>query len=287
MTGQSQIQHPAATWESGVDYEAYVGRWSRLVARGFLGWLGVQSSLRWLDVGCGTGALTQAILDLAAPVEIVGVDPSPGFIAHARNRITDPRVRFETGDAHNLSRDDGGFDVVVSGLVLNFVPQPDQGIAEMSRSAHPGGLIGSYVWDYAGEMQFIRHFWEAAVEIDADAADLDQGHRFPLCHPEELAKLFARAGLGRVETTAIDIPTIFRDFDDYWRPFLGGQGAAPTYLKTLTEAHRAALCDRLRNRLPFGLDGTIHLIARAWAVKGFRDENRRETFNCTPSRGER
>jgi SAM-dependent methyltransferase len=287
MSAEPSTEKPADTWESGDEYEAYVGRWSRLVARDFLGWLERQSGSRWLDVGCGTGALTQAILELAAPSEVASVDPSPGFIAHARKQITDPRVRFETGDARSLLFDSGGFDVVVSGLVLNFVPQPDQAVAEMRRTARPGGLIGSYVWDYAGEMQFIRHFWEAAVEIDFGAADLNQGHRFPLCDPEQLAQLFERAGLQRFETKAIDVPTVFRDFDDYWLPFLGGQGAAPSYLKTLSEAHRSGLRDRVRERLPIEPDGSIHLIARAWAVKGFRDGDMHEVFDLTSSRAGR
>jgi SAM-dependent methyltransferase len=272
MSDESSNEKPVDTWECGEAYEAYVGRWSRLVAPDFLGWLGVQSRSRWLDVGCGTGVLTQAILDQAAPVEVVAVDPSSGFIAHARKAVTDPRVRFESGDARSLPLDSGIFDVVVAGLVLNFVPEPDQGVAEMRRTARPGGLVGSYVWDYDGKMQFIRHFWDAAVEIDPNAARLDQGHRFPLCNPDQLTKLFARAGLQRIETKAIDIPTIFRDFDDYWLPFLGGQGSAPSYVKSLSEAQRSALCDRLQERLPIESDGSIHLIARAWAVKGFRGD---------------
>jgi SAM-dependent methyltransferase len=270
---RDESEKPVDTWESGDAYEAYVGRWSRVVARDFLGWLGIQSRSRWLDVGCGTGVLTQAILDQAAPVEVVAVDPSSGFIAHVRKAITDPRVRFEAGDARPLPLDSGTFDVVVSGLVLNFVPQPDQGVAEMRRTARPGGLVGAYVWDYAGEMQFIRHFWDAAVEIDSSATDLNQAQRFPLCNPEQLTKLFGPAGLHRIETTAIDIPTVFRDFDDYWLPFLGGQGSAPSYVRPLSEAQRSALRDRLRERLPIEPDGSIHLIARAWAVKGFRGDS--------------
>ena len=268
MTERPSIGKPAETWQSGDEYEAYVGRWSRVVAREFLAWLGKQPSSRWLDVGCGTGALTEVILQETAPIEIVGIDPSPGFIAHARTQVADPRVRFEQGDACNLPLPNGMFDAVVSGLVLNFVPQPEQAVAEMRRTARSGGLIGSYVWDYAGGMQFMRHFWDAAVELNPSADGLDQGNRFPLCNPERLTKLFDGAGLHRIQTTAIDVLTVFRDFDDYWVPFLGGQGAAPTYVKTLSEAQRATVRDHLRARLAFEPDGSIHLTARAWAVKG-------------------
>jgi SAM-dependent methyltransferase len=268
MTEDVPLEKPADTWESGDQYEPYVGRWSRLVAREFLTWLGKQSRSRWLDVGCGTGALTQTILDQAAPLEVVGVDPSPGFIAHARKQITDPRVRFESGDARYIPLASGTFNVVVSGLVLNFVPQPDQAVAEMRRTARPGGLVGSYVWDYAGEMQLMRHFWDAAAALDPTAGDLDEGRRFSLCNPEQLTRLFEGAGLQRVETTAVDVPTVFENFDDYWQPFVGGQGPAPSYAMSLSEAQRAALRDRIREGLPIEPDGSIHLIARAWAVKG-------------------
>jgi SAM-dependent methyltransferase len=266
MTGEPSSE--SDTWESGDEYEPYVGRWSRLVAREFLPWLGRNSRSRWLDVGCGTGALTQIILEQTAPVEVVGVDPSPGYIAYARKQITDPRVRFESSDARYLSLVSGTFDVVVSGLVLNFVPQPDKAVAEMRRTARAGGVIGSYVWDYAGKMELMRYFWDAAVALDPAAADLDEGLRFPLCNPEQLTQLFARAGVQRIETTAIDIPTVFRDFDDYWQPFLGGQGPAPSYANSLSGERRDALRDLIRTQLPLNSDGSIPLIARAWAIKG-------------------
>jgi hypothetical protein len=138
----------------------------------------------------------------------------------------------------------------------------------MRRTARPGGLIGSYVWDYAGEMQLMRHFWDAAVALDPAAVELDEGRRFHFCNPEQLTKLFERAGLQRVETEAIDVPTVFRDFDDYWRPFLSGEAPAPGYAMSLSETQRATLRDRIREDLPIEPDGSIHLIARAWAVKG-------------------
>ncbi|MFL5762003.1 MAG: class I SAM-dependent methyltransferase [Thermomicrobiales bacterium] len=268
MTAEPRSEQPADTWESGDQYEPYVGRWSRLVAREFLPWLGRTTRSRWLDVGCGTGALTQIILEQTAPLEVVGVDPSPGFIAYARRQITDPRVRFESGDARYLPLVSGTFDIVVSGLVLNFVPQPDQAVAEMRRTARPGGLVGSYVWDYAGKMELMRYFWDAVVALDPNAADIDEGRRFPLCNPDQLTKLFARAGIQRIETGAVDVPTVFRDFDDYWQPFVGGQGPAPSYAMSLSAERRDALRDHIRARLPIEPDGSIHLIARAWAVKG-------------------
>jgi hypothetical protein len=116
----------------------------------------------------------------------------------------------------------------------------------------------------------MRHFWDAAGELDPSARELDEGRRFPLCKPEPLADLFRRAGLGGVEARAIDVPTVFRDFEDYWSPFLGGQAPAPGYAMSLGEGRRAALRERIRSRLPTNSRGEHHLVARAWAVRGVR-----------------
>ena len=255
-------------WAGAGAYEPYVGRWSRLVARDFLAWLDVPPQRRWLDVGCGTGALAQAILAVASPARVTGIDSSVGYVAHARAQTVDPRAHFDVGDAQALSWDAGSFDGAVSGLVLNFLPQPERGAAEMVRVTRAGGTVAAYVWDYSGQMQLMRYFWDAAVALDPGAGDLDEGRRFPLCQPEPLRRLFADAGLREVQVRAIDVPTVFQDFDDYWTPFLGGQGPAPTYAMSLDEAPRTALRERIRATLPVAPDGHIHLVARAWAARG-------------------
>jgi len=261
-------RRPADNWASGDTYEPYVGRWSRRVAQAFLPWLAVSPGSRWLDVGCGTGALTQAILQRMAPQFIKGIDRSADYVAFAQGHIQDQRAQFEVGDAQDLPVETASYDVVVSGLVLNFVPQLEQAVKEMSRAARPGGTVAAYVWDYAGKMQFMRHFWNAAAALDSRAVDLDEGHRFPVCSPQALSALFQVAGLRNIEVQALDIDTDFKDFDDFWTPFLGGQGPAPSYAMSLSESSRAALRERIRAALPFALDGSIPLVARAWAVRG-------------------
>ena len=160
------------------------------------------------------------------------------------------------------------FDAAVMALVIHFVPDPAKGVKEMTRVVCPSGLVAAYVWDYARKMELMRYFWDAAVELNPKAADLDEGRRFQICKPDRLEALFRAAGLREVETTTIDVPTVFSDFDDYWSPFLGGQAPAPGYNMSLTEAERAALRELLHRRLPIRPDGSIHLVARAWAVKG-------------------
>ena len=140
----------------------------------------------------------------------------------------------------------------------------------MVRVVRPGGIVAAYVWDYAGRMELMRYFWDAAVELDPAAGALDEGLRFPLCQPAPLAELFEGAGLQRVEGREIEVPTRFKDFDDYWSPFLGGQGPAPGYAMSLDEPRRAALRELIRSRLPIAADGSISLVARAFAVRGTR-----------------
>jgi SAM-dependent methyltransferase len=194
------------------------------------------------------------------------VDPSAGFLDRARERFAG-RVAVHLGSAGEIPLGQGSVDVTVSGLVLNFVQDQRAAVAEMARVTAPHGTIGAYVWDYAGKMELIRAFWDAAVELDPDAAKLHEGARFPLCRPDALTDLFTHAGLREVGVAAIDVPTRFATFEEYWQPFLGGQGPAPAYAMSLDDAARARLRNRIRERMPVQADGSISLTARAWAVR--------------------
>ena len=255
-------------WSSGSDYESYVGRWSRLVAPEFLDWLAIPPGRRWLDVGCGTGALTATILARGDPSSVLGVDPSADFVDAAARMQTDRRARFSVAGAATLPVGDRSVDVVVSGLVLNFVPDIAAGLMEMRRAVVSGGTVAAYVWDYAGRMDLLRRFFDAAIAVDPDAAAHDEGIRFPICSPGPLQDAFEGAGFTAVDVQPIDVPTHFRDFEDYWAPFLGGVGPASGYAVALDSETQAALRERLRATLPTAADGSIDLIARAWAVHG-------------------
>jgi SAM-dependent methyltransferase len=258
---------PPDTWERGNPYERYIGRWSRRIAPAFLAWLDQPAGLRWLDVGCGTGALSAAILESCRPAEVHGVEPSEGFLNLARQDLGG-RAGFSLGSATALPVDDRSCDIVVSALVLNFLPDLEAALSEMTRVAVHGAVIAGYVWDYADGMQIIRQFWDAAASLDPAAAQLHEAMRFPLCNPAALQTTFASAGLILVDTAPLELTAEFTDFDDYWLPFLGGQGPAPAYAMSLPEERRAALRARLQSTLPIARDGTISLGARAWAVRG-------------------
>jgi SAM-dependent methyltransferase len=208
------------------------------------------------------------MLDHASPSAVVGIDPSPEFVAHVKANLEDPRATFAVGSAMELDFDDGAFGAAAAGLVLNFVPDPAVAATEMRRVVRPGGTVGAYVWDYAGEMRMLRVFFDAAVELDPEAAQMDEGRRFPLCRPDRLLALFEGAGLQAVEVRSLDVDMDFQDFNDYWNPFLGGQGPAPHYAMSLDSARRGRLRDLIRSRLKPDPDGHIRMVSRSWAVKG-------------------
>ncbi|WP_417207074.1 class I SAM-dependent methyltransferase [Antarctobacter sp.] len=256
------------TWSAGQSYDHYMGRWSQLIAARFLDWLAPSAEADWLELGCGTGALTRTILATAAPRSILATDQSADFVAHAKAQTDDSRARFQVADALQLPVQDGSVDCVTSALVLNFIPDRPAAFAEMCRVLRRGGLLSFYLWDYpGGGMGFIDAFWKAAAEVDPAAADLDESARFPFCNPESLAGLCDDAGLERTEVVPIEVATGFEDFDAFWHPFTLGAGPAPGYCKSLTQAHRQELKDRLRARV--GGDGPVVLAARAWAAKGY------------------
>jgi len=246
-----------------------VGRWSRPLAEAFLAWFAVPPAGRWLDVGCGTGALSEAVLAATDPIAVVGIDPSPEFLGAAQSRVSDPRARFELGDARALPVPSDAYDAVVAGLVLNFVPHPAPAVAEMVRAARPGGAVGAYVWDFRGEQQGAQYFWEAVAVTDPEAATLDPRPHFHTCEPEPMADLFRTAGLGDVVVGAIDLPIVFRDFDEFWLPHtMAGAAAVQRYVSGLDDDRKNALREQLLATLPFAADGSLHVIDRAWAVRG-------------------
>jgi trans-aconitate methyltransferase len=254
-------------WGAAETYERYMGRWSRKVAPLFVDWLDASQGKSWADIGCGTGELSLQIAGKCKPSHLIGIDTSPAFITEAARYV--PNAEFRQGDATNIDLPDDGLDYAVSGLVLNFMPDKAKALREMVRIVRPGGTVGLYVWDYAGHMQIMRYFFDSARLIDPNSSVYDDGINAPICRPEPLLDAFIATGLSDAETTAIDIPAAFVDFQDYWTPFLGGTGSAPKYCMSLDEGTRNKIRDALRERLPTGPDGEILLAVRAWAVKGY------------------
>ena len=255
------------SWESGDPYEYFMGRWSLLVGQSFIEWLSASPGRKWLDVGCGTGALSEAVLSTQDPLKLIAIDQSEGFVNSAQQRLG-MSAHCEVGNATDLSFPDSKFDYVISGLVLNFIPEPEKALREMKRVTTSDGTVAVYIWDYSGKMEFLKYFWDAVVELDPSASDLHEGTRFPNANSEGLLRLFENAEFINITVDPLEIETDFKNFDDYWKPFLGGQGPAPTYVLSLIEPDRNRLRDYLQEKLPIRKDGSIPLIARAWTARG-------------------
>ncbi|MEN8246742.1 MAG: class I SAM-dependent methyltransferase [Thermodesulfobacteriota bacterium] len=252
------------SWASSDPYEYFMGRWSRLVARSFLNWLSPLPDKKWLDVGCGTGALTEEIINNHEPAQLTAVDQYEGFLIKVQQLGN--WVDCKIGNALALPLEDSSINITVSGLVLNFISEPDKALSEMKRVTAPGGTVAAYVWDYAGKMDFLNYFWDVAAELDPKASDLHESKRFPDTNTDALDELFISAGFVEPVTLPIEIETNFQSFDDYWKPFLGGQGPAPTYVASLNKPKRNNLRNALSERLPIQSDGSIPMVARAWAT---------------------
>lgn len=245
-----------------------MGRWSRWLAPDFVTFAGVRDGERILDVGAGTGTLALAVADAHPAARVVGVDPSSGYVDYANTRAEGRAVRFFAGDARQLAFDDGAFDRTLSLLVFNFIPDAARALAEMTRVTRTGGVVAAAVWDYGGGMEMLRIFWDEAVARDAAADPLDERH-MPLCGSGELAAFWSTHGLTQVEAQPLTLTMTFASFEDYWIPFLGGQGPAGAYVAGLPVEARDELRVRLRHRLARdGTDAPITLPARAWAARG-------------------
>jgi SAM-dependent methyltransferase len=239
------------------NYERFMGRWSRRLAPLLVAFADVAGGDEVLDVGCGTGALTFAVAAIPS-TRVTGVDPSDAYVASASR----DGIRFEVGDAQSLQFADDSFDKALSLLALNFVPDRDTALREMARVTRPGGVVAAAVWDYGDGMEMLRAFWDEAVALDPDAPD---ERHMPWSRRGELATAWREQGLHDVADTSLTIAQSFASFDDYWQPFLLGQGPAGAYMTSLPEPRRDTLRSRLCARLG---NGEFTLTARAWAVRG-------------------
>lgn len=255
-------------WNAGDNYDAYMGRWSREIATRFLGWLDMAEKLDWLEVGCGTGALSESIVSRCEPRSLVGVEQSEGFVATAKGNVVDDRAEFQVGDAQDLDLPNHCKDVVVSALVLNFIPNKEKALKEMIRVCRPGGTVAFYVWDYpGGGVEFMRAFWQAAISLDPKAAELGEDKRFPYCTREGLENLASTVGLVDIKSTPLEAPAIFKSFNDFWNPFTLGAGPAPGYCVNLEPQAREQLRSTLSDQLSIQEDGSIPMKIRAWGIK--------------------
>jgi SAM-dependent methyltransferase len=250
-------------------YERFMGRWSRSIAARLIDFINLPDEGQLLDIGSGTGSLAFALAYRTANTRVIGVDPSKEYVAYADSGNPFPdRIQFEIGDAQHLRFADATFAGSLSLLVFNFIPDPLTALQEARRVTKPGGLIAAAVWDYGGEMRMLRTFWDAAASIDDRARKLDECH-LPLCRADELTHLWKKVGLKNVHERPLDIEMQFDSFEDYWRPFLLGQGPAGAYAASLDADALQRLRSELKGRLSLSKEETPFLLpARAFGVYG-------------------
>ena len=258
----------AKMFAASAGYERFMGRWSRLLAPPYIAFAGVKNGERVLDVGTGTGSLAAAVEASMPASEIVGVDPSEGFIASAQKNAKSTRVHFEVGDAQALKFKDASFDNTLALLVMNFVPDHNKAIAEMRRVTRAQGVVSACVWDYDAGMQMLRFFWDEAVALDPAVEPRDERH-MKLSRQGQLGDLWKKAGLIGIKEEPLVIDQAYASFNDYWEPFTKGAGPGGAYVVSLSQDRRQKLETSMRRRLLGDRqDGPFTLKARAWCVRG-------------------
>jgi SAM-dependent methyltransferase len=256
----------AATFRtSAAAYDRHIGRYAPVLAAGLIARAGLEPGSRALDVGCGPGALTAALAGLLGADDVAAVDPSEPFARACAERV--PGARVEVAAAEALPFADASFDAALSQLVVNFMTDAPAGVREMRRVTRQGGTVASAVWDYAGGMILLRRFWDAAVALDAGAADLDEGRSMSWCKPDELERLWRDAGLDDVRSGELVVEAGYEGFGDLWQALESGVGPAGAYAAGLPAERRERLREGLRGRLDVG-EEPFRLTARAWWVTG-------------------
>jgi SAM-dependent methyltransferase len=255
-----------ALLSSAEAYERHVGRYGAELANALIPVTGPRPGMRALDVGCGPGALTVALVDLLGGESVCAIDPSRPLVETCRYRA--PTAQVGVGVAEELPFADAEFDAVLAQLVLNHMSDVERGVAEMRRVARRGGVVAASVWDFASGMTMLRTFWDAALSVDpAGAAAAGAGTPAAYCDPEQLRELWEALRFGDVETGELLVRAGYDDFDDFWAPFAAGIGGSGRYCASLDEATRLALRAEVRRRLGQP-NGPFELSARAWYVRG-------------------
>ena len=258
----------AKMFSMSAGYERYMGRWSRLLVPGYLAFAGVRNGDRVLDVGTGTGSLASILEATRGSSEIVGIDPSEGFISYAKKNAKSGRLRYEVGDAQALQFRDASFDQTMALLVMNFIPDHDKAIGEMRRVTRPQGVVSACVWDYNAGMEMLRFFWDEVVALDPAMTPKDE-RNMKLSREGQLGELWKKAGFVDIREKPVVIEQAYTSFDDYWGPFLKGAGPGGAFVVSLSDERRRQLEARMRKRLLGDReDGAFVLKARAWCVRG-------------------
>ncbi len=266
LSDTGKIAFSTAAFQDAAAYEQLMGRWSRRLAPLLIRFGGLNDGDRVLDMGCGTGSLTFALPDFANITSVTGIDLTEAYVAAARAHNTDPRIKFDLGDACALPYADASFDRAFSSLVLHFIQDAGKAVREMCRVVRPGGTVTAAVWDNYGGQLFTRMLWDVAGVLDPT---LERAYFRPLNGPDDMAVMWRDLGLRDVEQTSLLIRMEFQSFEDYWAPFASGEGPHGQYVVKLAEPARETLKHHLYRAYSANRpDGPRSMVSVAWACRG-------------------
>jgi ubiquinone/menaquinone biosynthesis C-methylase UbiE len=252
-------------FDAAEDYERFMGRWSRAVGEQFLPWLAAPAGGSWLDVGCGTGAFSQQILASGISKSLTGVDPSPQQIDYVRRLL--PACRFEVAAAEVMPFDANAFDVVVSALVIHFIPDRAIAFAEMKRVLRKGGLVGGYTWKRTSSADFAAYVpvLNAAEKVGGLAL---RSATVPEGTVEGMVASLQSAGFIDAEVTEIQVTQTYANFEEYWSAQTLPFSPSGKTIAKLDDAQRQAAQKILREML-VAADGSIRYSTTAIAGKAY------------------
>ena len=264
IPSEPPMMQPQIRYDDGAAYERMMGAWSRIAGEIFLDWLAPSPGLRWIDVGCGSGAFSELLMERCAPAEVQGIDPSEAQLSFARARAVGGIVKFNSGDALALPFGEDSFDAAVMALVLFFVPDPPKGLAEMARVVRPGGTVAAYVWDMIGGGHPLELMH---AEMHAMGFTAARPPRSDVSDAKSLRRLWMDAGLDAVEFREISVQRTFTDFEDFWTTSMMAATVSQT-IAAMAPSDAELLKTRMRARLPADAAGRITHGARANAIRG-------------------
>lgn len=254
----------ALTFADSDSYERFMGQWSRAVGSRFLEWISASSRSNWLDVGCGTGILSELILEHCAPAAVFGIDPQRAQIEHAKRQTFAQRVTFRVAHAEALPFSDGAFDVVASALALNFMADRPRALAEMRRVARRGATVAAFTWNFEDERS---PSWPLRATMRTAGAEVPGIPGTEASSLTALIRLFEDGGFREISTTTIDVKLGYPDFDAFWTAQTPSYSPTTRVIAAMSETERAELMTQARTALPRREDGRIEYEVVANAVK--------------------